>query len=125
MTNPETAAKLYDAWNRRDWQGVRNVLSPSGEWSSPALGARVRGRESVIALLRSSADAFPGARLEVLRLHEAGDTVVAECAYRLSGKGSPQSPSFCEILRFENGRCVAGTTYADSLRNALDLSVAA
>lgn len=119
--NIDRVRKLYAAYNARDWVAARGLLAADVEWFSAARGERVLGADGVLALLRSSADSFPGARIEVRALHEAGAHVIAECAFaRESGdRGAPAT--FCEVSCFAEGKLVRGTTYADTLQILLEL----
>lgn len=121
MSNTEIARRFYDAYNRRDWEEVRSLLSPQAEWFHAARGELVNGVEGVIALLRSSAEAFPDAKVEVRAVHESGDVVVAECAYRVPRVASSEQPTFCEVGTIKDGRFIRGSTYADTLQMLLEL----
>jgi ketosteroid isomerase-like protein len=128
--NSEWVRCYYDAWNRRDWEWVAAMLSPRVEWFSAARGEHVRGVDDVVAMLRSVADAFPTAFIRVRSVHDAGDSIVAECGFVQalpSGKASMQvqEATFCEVIELDKGRCVRGSTYADTLRLLLDMSVTA
>jgi ketosteroid isomerase-like protein len=119
--NVEKVRRFYDAYNRRDWDAVAGMLAPSVEWFHAARAELVSGVDGVIALLRSSADAFPDARVEVRAIHEAGDFVITECAFTRPAAAASQQATFCEIERFENGKCIRGSTYADTLQILLEL----
>jgi ketosteroid isomerase-like protein len=126
--NAEWVRCFYDAWNRRDWEWVAAMLSPRVEWFNAARGEQVRGVDDVVAMLRSVADAFPSAFVKVRSVHDAGETIVAEAGFvhgaRAKAKVSPamsvQEATFCEVIELEKGRCVRGSTYADTLRLLLD-----
>lgn len=131
--NSEWVRCFYDAWNRRDWEWVAAMLSPKVEWFNAARGEHVRGVDDVVAMLRSLADAFPSAYVRVRNVHDAGGTIVAECGFvqeaRLVGKSTPamsvQEATFCEVFEVDKGRATRGSTYADTLRILLDMSIAA
>ena len=120
-TNADTTRKFYDAYNRRDWEALGSLLAPSVEWFHAARAELVSGVDGVTALLRSAADAFPDARIEVRAIHEAGDCVITECAFTRSSAAAPQQATFCEVGRFKDGKCVRGSTYADTLQILLEL----
>ena len=131
--NAEWVRCYYDAWNRRDWEWIAAMLSPKTEWFNASRGEHVRGVDDVVAMLRSVADAFPTAFIQVRSVHDAGDSIVAECGFvhsaRLASKpASPlavQEATFCEVIQLDKGRCVRGSTYADTLRLLLDMSMSA
>lgn len=119
--NADSVRKFYDAYNRRDWEAVRSLLAPSVEWFHAARAELVSGVDGVIALLRSAAEAFPDARVEVRAIHEAGDCVITECAYTRAASVSSQQATFCEVEHFKDGKCIRGSTYADTLQILLEL----
>ena len=120
-SNVEVVRKFYEAYNRRDWDVVASLLAPSVQWFHAARAELVSGADGVIALFRSSADAFPEARVEVRAMHEAGDHVITECAFtRRSAVASAQA-TFCEVGQLRDGRFVRGNTYADTLQILLEL----
>jgi ketosteroid isomerase-like protein len=113
----------YDAWNRRDWEWISAMLSPDIEWANSARDERLQGMQAVIASFRSAIDGFPSAMIEIRAVHVAGSTIIAECAIKNGDAPSAaRSASFCEVLELKNGRCVRGTTYADSVRLLMDMS---
>ena len=120
-TNAEIVRKFYDAYNRRDWDVVAGMLAPSVEWFHAARAELVSGVDGVISLFKSSAEAFPDAKVEVRAIHEAGEFVIAECAFTRPGMLGSKQASFCEVGRIQNGKCVRGSTYADTLQILLEL----
>lgn len=138
QTNVEWVKCYYDAFNRRDWEWIAAMLAPEVEWFHTARDERVRGINAVIASFRSLVEGNTTAQIDVRAVHDAGLIVIAECGIRharrsvppLSKSSSnrpppPTPPSFCEILELRGGRCVRGSTYADSVRLLLDISQAA
>lgn len=120
--NAEWVRCYYDAWNRRDWEWVAAMLSPRVEWFNAARGEHVRGVDDVVAMLRSLADAFPSALVKVRSVHDAGDSIVAEAGFVQDVRMAVQEATFCEVIQLEKGRCVRGSTYADTLRLLLEMS---
>jgi limonene-1,2-epoxide hydrolase len=133
MSNVETVRSFYAAFNRRDWVALEALMSPSVEWFNAARAEHVRGAAAVVALFRSSADAFPDARVDVRRIHDAGEFVITECSLtrkKLPGAAKAAAPLahtagtaqpgaqaiYCEVGQFVDGKCVRGSTYADTFR---------
>jgi ketosteroid isomerase-like protein len=129
--NAEWTRCYYDAWNRRDWEWVAAMLAPKVEWFNAARGEHVRGVDDVVAMLRSVAEAFPSALVRVRSVHDAGESVVVECGFVQEAgklvKAAPtmlvQEATICEVIQLEKGRCIRGSTYADTLRLLLDMSL--
>jgi ketosteroid isomerase-like protein len=121
-TTADTVKSFYDAYNRRDWVALAALMAPGIEWWSAARGELVRGTDAVIALFQSAAEGFPHAKIEVRKLHEAGEFVIAECCFvprsplRAGAGPAPERAVFCEVVQFVDGKCVRGSTYADTFR---------
>lgn len=112
---------FYDAWNRRDWDAVANGLDAGVEWFHATRRELVRGKEAVVALLRSSADAFPDARIHVRGLHVNGDFVIAEWSVELAtARRGKRGSVVSEVQVFSGEKCVRGTSYGDVITMLLD-----
>ena len=115
--NRENVKRFYDAYNRRDWAALEAMMDPDVEWFHAGRAELVRGSAAVLALFQSNAETFPDAQVDVNRVHCAGDYVIAECSLRKVGtRGAPTRAVFCDVERFVNGRCIRGSTYADTFR---------
>lgn len=143
QNNVDWVRCYYDAFNRRDWEWIAAMLAPEIEWFHAARDERVKGVNAVIASFRSLLDGTTSAQLDVHNVHDAGLVVIAECGIRhavsssqrksvppLSKPAAPrpapiQPASFCEVMVLAGGRCVRGSTYADSVRLLLDINQAA
>lgn len=123
QTSSDWTRLYYDAWNRRDWEWIGAMLSSDVEWLNTARDERIKGVTGVIASFRSVVEGFPTALIDVRTVHNAGTVIIAECGFR-SGReaSSVRTATFCEIVELRNGRCVRGTTYADSVRLLMDMS---
>ncbi len=136
QSNVEWVRCYYDAFNRRDWEWIAAMMAPEVEWFHAARDERVRGHSAVISSFRSMLEGVSGAQIEPRAIHDAGLVVVAECGIRQAPRKSVppltrapssrppaiQPPSFCEIFELRGGRCVKGTTYADSVRLLMDIT---
>lgn len=122
--NADTVKSFYDAYNRRDWAALSAMMSPGVEWFHAPRGELMRGSEAVIALFKSTAETFPNARVQVKKLHEAGDFVITECSFARPHADGVEQAVFCEIEQFIDGKCVRGSTYADTFR-MLEMGLAA
>ncbi len=139
QSNVEWVRCYYDAFNRRDWEWIAAMMAPEVEWFHAARDERVKGISAVVASFRSMLDGVTGAIIEPRAIHDAGLVVVAECGIRTAARKSLpplsktpstrpapiQPPTFCEVLELRAGRCVRGTTYADSVRLLMDISQSA
>jgi ketosteroid isomerase-like protein len=135
----------YDAFNRRDWEWIGAMLAPDVEWVHASRDERVRGAQAVISSFRSLIEAAPTAVIDVRSVHDAGMVIIAECGIRHVKPATGNAPArpasrpsdrpsrppavlpatFCEVLQLSGGRCVRGSTYADSVRLLMDISESA
>ena len=123
QSGPDFTNVYYEAWNRRDWEWIGAMLASDVEWLNAARDERIKGVNAVLSSFKSVVEGFPAARIELRAVHTAGTVIIAECAIS-SGRetGGLRTATFCEILELKNGRCVRGTTYADSVRLLMDIS---
>jgi uncharacterized protein len=81
----------YDAWNKRDVDGVLSFLHPEVDWRGyphiPEAGT-LRGRDEVKLWLDRFLDAWEELDVEVTDLIDADDRVVALVAFTARGRGS-------------------------------------
>lgn len=120
--NAEITRSFYEAFNRRDWEALAAHLAPGVEWFHASRGELICGREAVTALLRSSAEAFPEARVSVNAVHESGATVVTEWIYVSPRMQVSMKQSMaCDIKQLRQGKLIRGATYGDTLQMLLGL----
>ncbi|MCC6554375.1 MAG: nuclear transport factor 2 family protein [Polyangiaceae bacterium] len=112
---------FFDAYNRRDWDALSARLAPSVTWFNAARRELIQGPEAVLALLRSSAEAFPEARIELHAVHEAASRSIAEWSYVTPGGKKSRHPTVCDVIELSRGRIARGTTYGDTLQILLEL----
>jgi ketosteroid isomerase-like protein len=132
QSNVDWVKCYYDAFNRRDWEWVGAMLTPDVEWFYAARDERVKGVSAVLASFRSLLEAAPTAFVDLKSAHDAGGVVIAECGIRHAssaivaskpGARAVTPATFCEVMELRGGRCARGTSYADSVRLMMDISV--
>jgi ketosteroid isomerase-like protein len=116
---------FYDAYNARDWDALASLMAPTVAWFHAARRELIQGPGAVLALLRSSAEAFPDARIQLHAVHETGRTVVAEWSYVTATGKRAKHAIVCEVVHIEDGKLVRGTTYGDTLQILLELGQSA
>ncbi len=119
--NAEITRDFYEAYNRRDWEALASLLAPAVEWFHAGRGERIQGVEAVTALLRSSAEAFPEARVAVSAVHETEASVTTEWSYVGARRQAARSALACDVKELRDGKLVRGATYGDTLQMLLDL----
>jgi ketosteroid isomerase-like protein len=115
--NLELVRRLYAAMRERDVDGVLPLLDPEAEWiSDPRVGdGPVRGREDVLRFFVDRAEMFGELELEVERLSERGDKVVA--FLRIAGRGQASGAGFeiriGHVWTIREGIVVRGEGFGD------------
>lgn len=115
----EIVRRLIGAWRRASEAGVgiaevlaadRDLFDPEVEWVNPPEavdGGTRRGFEGWLTAAQNLADALGVTRMEIERIEEAGDVVVAAAAARGKAPGSGVEmtyPARGTIWRFRDGR---------------------
>jgi ketosteroid isomerase-like protein len=115
--NTELVKRGYEAWNRGDVEGVLSFLDPEIEWHGythiPESGT-LEGRDEVKAWLERFLDAWEQLDIEVTKLIDAGEQVVALVRFRGSGKGSGapvEGGTDAHVWTVRDGHVVAVTLY--------------
>jgi ketosteroid isomerase-like protein len=124
--NAEITRRLYDAWNRRDVEGMLANLDPEIEWRphlANVSGMPARGYDEVRELLAEFHENWETLRLEIEELFESGEQVVTFVHVLARGResGAELELSPAHHLVFRNGLLLSITTYlerADALAAA-------
>jgi ketosteroid isomerase-like protein len=123
--NLEIVRSLYEAMNAQDQASAERLVATDAVWvSDPRLGqGPFEGRDAVIAFFTDQAAMFEDLRIEVERLFDAGDKVVA--FIRIAGQGqasgAPVEISIGHVWTVRDGVAVRGEGYGDrdeALRSA-------
>ena len=115
--NVEIVSRVYEAMNGRDVDRIEELAHPEAEWiSDPRLGIKPhRGRDEVIRFFTDQAEMFEELRIEVERLADSGDKVLA--LIRVNGRGGASGAeveiSVGHVWTIKDGRVVRGEGYGD------------
>src|SRR5262245_52724715 len=115
--NVEVVRALYEAMNERDVERSTALTHPDVEWiSDPRLGMSPRvGREAVLGFFLDQAEMFDDVRIEVERLADSGDKVLA--LIRVTGQGTSSGAavdiSIGHVWTVRDGVVVRGEGYGD------------
>ncbi|MDX1458122.1 MAG: ester cyclase [Marinobacter sp.] len=132
MNTQESARAMYEAWNNRDWDTLRQSIHPDCVYTGPD-GQQVNGVDDCLATAWTSfADGFPDGHLDVRSLHSDGDVAISEV--RFSGthsntwEGIPPTDKrvtfdVCNILEFRDGQIFRERDYLDTLGLFAELGV--
>ncbi len=117
----ETAREYMDCWNRRDWNRYREMLHTQYSYTGGD-GVRQQGADAGLAVGQMFATGFPDGRIDVEKIHSAGDTVIVEfigrgthngelMGYRATGRAV--TIPVCNVLEFRDGKIYAERQYPD------------
>ena len=122
--NAETAARIANAFNERDWAAIKTAVSPDCVFSDPVQDHK--GPEGFVDGYNNAwVSGFSDAQMTQIEIHDAGDTVVVEFVGTGTNDGSigglpptgkHASQQICEVYRFDSeGKVVGGRSYYDQL----------
>ena len=119
----ETVRSLYDAFNRRDVDGLIATLDPEMEWH-PLLGELgggvYRGHDGVRRLVSEINDTWEEFRVELEDVVDAGEVmfVFSRSHGRGRSSGLEANVAFITVMEIREGRFLRGRSFA-SLDEAL------
>ena len=132
--NVETFRAAHDAFNRRDFDGVANVLSDQFIYDDRARGTTFKGRTGFKEFMQAWVTAFSDAAVTEPTYIDGGDIVVATFLGTgtndgrfgdAPATGKRMALPFCEIMRFDAaGRIQSGGIYYDQLSMLTQLGIA-
>ena len=116
--NAETTRRLYDAWNRRDVEGMLADVHPHIEWRpylASVAGKPALGHEEVRAFLEEISENWETFRVDIEELFDAGDDIVTFVHVRARGRGSGAEVELSpgHHLVFRGGRLLRITTHLE------------
>jgi len=133
MSDPSAIAREYtDAWNRRDWAALRELLHPQYTYTGGD-GQQQKGPEAGLAIGQMFANGFPDGRMDVQRIHADGDIAIVEFMGRGTHKGDLMgiaptgrqvSMPVCSVIEIRDGKIYAEREYMDMMHLMQQLGVA-
>lgn len=133
--NEDLIRKGYDSFNRGDIPAVLELLDENIEWHEPEwvvapVGGVKHGREQVLRdIFQTTPENWDGFLVEPRETYAAGDTVVAEGAFKAQPKGGGTwiTVPFAHVWRIRDGKAVSLHAYMDvkELRELTELRKAA
>ena len=115
--------QMAEAWNRRDFAAMRNLLHPEYSYTGPD-GEEKKGPEAGIQIARMYATAFPDGRLEVKQAYTHGTTAIAEMVARgthggdlmgLPPTGRTIEVLICNVMELRDGKIYREREYMDMM----------
>ena len=124
MDARETTKGLFEAWNNRDWNTIRDALHPDYIYTAPD-GQQAHGiEEGLIAGWQDHAVGLPDGQLELKALYADGEVVVTEFTVRgthngtwagIEPTGEWVEADLCNITEFRDGKVYRERDYLDTL----------
>ena len=132
MEDASAIARDYvEAWNRRDFDRVRELLHPQYTYTSSD-GHLQQGPEAGLAVGMMYANAFPDGKMDIDHITASGDTAVIECTAHgthrgelmgIAPTGRTLQFSYCRVLQLEDSKIKAEREYADTLHMMRQLGI--
>ena len=115
--NVEIVRRLYEAMNAADEAAAEKLIAPDAVWVSDPRVAQppLEGRDAVISFFNEQAEMFEGLRIDIERLFDAGDRVVAFVYITGEGRtsGAPMAIRIGHVWTIRDGTVVKGEGFGD------------
>lgn len=122
--NKEIVKSEYEAWNKGDFEAVKEILAPEYVWYSPSENTKPYSLEETIEFEKSVNNAFPDVTFSVEEMYAAGDRIISRYIMKGTHQGEfmgvPATGNKIEmsgimITRIENGKIVEDREESDIL----------
>jgi ketosteroid isomerase-like protein len=120
--NVEVVRQAYDAWNRRDFDRVLEVLDPQIEWTFAGgavtglgIDSTYHGHDGVRRFWETFIEPWERISIEVEEMRTVGDRVVALVRFRAIGRGSgvKLDEPFAHVLTFRGSHVIRFEAFVD------------
>ncbi len=135
--NVTVVQRLYDAFNRRDFDAVRKLLRSDCEWTSVPWGLVHRGQDEVVAYFHGWIVPFPDGRFELASVKAGQSFAVVQSFFRGTHQGPFAGPTghigasgrrvelgVCDVIELRNGKIERARSWPDALTLLRQLGVA-
>jgi steroid delta-isomerase-like uncharacterized protein len=128
MANKEQLAReLYDAWNRRDYDRLADLVAPDGQIIVVGSGDTYEGPDGSRQYNKMWADGFPDGEITIDRVIATEDCAVVEFTGRGTHTGTLVTPmgsipatgksvtlQLCDVTEFDGDKVRSQRTYFDT-----------
>jgi steroid delta-isomerase-like uncharacterized protein len=124
----EIAKAEVTAYNEKDWNKTRDMLSADAMYDEKATHRRLEGADQIIEVFQGWANAFPDSKATFIREFASDNTAVLELVWKGVHSGPLQTPTgtipasnkpievpACEVFRIEGEKIKSVTHYFDLL----------
>ncbi len=114
------------AYGEKDWDGVRQVVTPGLVYDEVSTNRKVRGIDDVLTIWKGWAAAFPDSKATFGEAHVSGNTVILELTWRgthtgplrtasgeIPATGKPMEIRACQIIEVADGKTKQVRQYFD------------
>jgi uncharacterized protein len=114
--NKKVVEGYMASMSRMDRPAVLSYLTDDVEWSIVTAGERMRGKKEFEDSIGDPAT-IRDVRIEIARMTEENDVVVAEGTVRVSPKqGDPTTSQFCDVFELESAKVKRLTTFTAQVK---------
>jgi steroid delta-isomerase-like uncharacterized protein len=112
-----------DAWNKRDFARMRDLMHPEYSYTGGD-GQEQKSPDAGLAVAHMFADAFPDGRIDIVSIKEAGDTAIVEFIGRgthkgqlmeLAPTGKTMALPVCNVIEVRDGKIYREREYMDMM----------
>ena len=134
--NATTAQRLYQDWNKRDFDHLASLFAANGEILLVGSGTRFRGPEGAKEFAHMWADGFPDGQVKIDKTIAAGDEVVVQLTGKGTHTGTLAAPGgkipatgrsvtlqLCDVIQVREGKIKSVQSYFDSASLLMQLGV--
>ena len=124
------------AYGEKDWDGVRQVVTPGLVYDEVSTNRKVRGIDDVLTIWKGWAAAFPDSKATFGEAHVSGNTVILELTWRgthtgplrtasgeIPATGKPMEIRACQIIDVADGKTQQIRQYFDMATMMTQLGV--
>ncbi len=134
--NATIARRLYEDWNKRDFEHFAGLFAPSSEIVLIGSGTRFKGTAGAKQFAAMWAEGFPDGRVKVDKLIAGGDQIAVEYTGKGTHTGTLAAPGgeipatgrsvtlqLCDVLEFRDARVKTLRSYFDAASLLAQLGV--
>jgi predicted ester cyclase len=134
--NATIARRLYEDWNKRDFEHFAGLFAPSSEIVLVGSGMQFKGREGAKQFAQMWADGFPDGKVKIEKLLGSGNQLAVE--YTGTGKhtgplaapggeipptGRSVTLQLCDVIEFRDAKVSKLRSYFDAASLLAQLGV--
>ena len=130
--NKATENRMYEAWEKGDFEAFKETVAPEYVWYMPSGSTEPKSREETIEFGKMAQIAFPDITFSIEEMIAVGDKVISRFIMRgthegeflgIPATGNKVEVSGIMISRIENGKIVEHREEIDSLGQMMQLGM--